>query len=97
MNRDELKQRLDALSAKLVEKGYVDVKFHADYTAGFDKVAEDAITVLEAVLAGRTTPMPPLGDSVRSRRPPDHHSNCHLVMFNGNGVCTCGDDDGRDS
>lgn len=72
MNRDELKQRLDALSAKLVEKGYVDVKFHADYTAGFDKVAEDAITVLEAVLAGRTTPMPPLGDSVRNQGDASH-------------------------
>lgn len=67
MNRDELKQRLEALDVKLKERGVVDVKFHADYTQPFEKVAEDVITVLEAVLAGKTRPMPPVGDSVRGQ------------------------------
>lgn len=66
MNRDELKVRLAALDEKLRERGVVDVKLHADYTQPFEKVAEDVITFLEAILDGRTRPMPPLGDSVRN-------------------------------
>lgn len=68
MNRDELNERLAALDEKLIAHGVVDVKFHADYTQSYEKLAVDAITLLEALLEGRTRPMPPIGDSVRDNR-----------------------------
>jgi hypothetical protein len=61
------KDRLQVLQAALEERGARDVKFF--FNLGSDtqltKVVSDVADVLDAVIAGRTVPMPLLGDSVR--------------------------------
>jgi hypothetical protein len=53
---EDLKRKLDDLSAQLVERGVRDVKFaFGDDLSDKRKVFEDVIEVLQAVLDGRHT------------------------------------------
>lgn len=59
--------RLSALEGRLREHGAVDVKFFfSKEGATPTRVVNDAVTVLEAMLGGRTLPFNGVGDSVRA-------------------------------
>ena len=60
--------RLEELVVELKNAGIVDVKFATskDFT-NVEKLADDMIEVLEAMLRGDTEPAPPFGDSVMGK------------------------------
>ncbi len=61
------KTKLQALQAKLEERGVVDVKFFFDHTKKpLTGVTSDVTQVLEAVVQKRFASAKPLGDSVRA-------------------------------
>lgn len=64
-------ERLKELSAQLVDRGYVDVKF-------YDGVRKrDAIEMIEAILAGKTNPFTPFGDS--THQPPSDKERANII------------------
>jgi hypothetical protein len=67
----ELKERLDKIQQRLIDAGYKDVKLHVVPGATLEKILNDAAEILEAVLDGKTKPLPPFNDSARAATPVD--------------------------
>jgi hypothetical protein len=67
----ELKERLDKIQQRLVDAGYKDVKLHVVPGATLEQALTDAAVILEAVLDGKTRPLEPFNDSLRSDTPVD--------------------------
>ncbi len=61
------KDRLDRVQAELKKRGFKDVKFFFGPIGNkpLSEVANEAANFLEAILNGRTRPLPKFGDSVR--------------------------------
>lgn len=77
--KDKL-DRLEELVAELKSAGVVDVKFATAKDFGtVEKLADDMITVLEAMLRGDCTPAPPFGDSMMG----DYHNDTSGVFLDG--------------
>jgi hypothetical protein len=67
-NMTEARAKMDELEQRLRERGIVDVKFFKTeefYTMTPLEQARDICEVIEAMLDGRYSPAPPIGDSVR--------------------------------
>lgn len=65
------KERLAVCQARLESKGVRDVKFFFGKTSEtpLSEAAEKAATLLETVLAGKSTPMSPIGDARAMKSP----------------------------
>lgn len=94
---DATKERLQRAQAELQRRGALDVKFSYNFSMfdppknlSAEKLGSDVADMVEAVLEGRTRPMPPIGDSVmlingkmsNEMTPEDWEALCQQVKDN---------------